>query len=202
MPLEDLGDDVLASALQAADAPMLCHLKAVSRVWRARVSNELCRRAACRAAGQPAPTSLDEIVDLDVELLQAAGRAHDAVVAGRQLPSLAWLRGWGFAVDVQAVRQADLGAGEEAEEEEEEGEGLTRISTALRTCTQGEGEPPLDLLLAAIVCAASGAVLRVPVQQLREGDLVELDLSDRGIDVGGGRLLALLLPAIKLVRLK
>ena len=155
-------------------------------------------RASASAAGQPAPSSLDEIVDLDVELLQAAGRSHDAVVAGRQLPSLARLRGWGFVVDVQAVRQEDLlqQAVQPAEAR------LTRMITALRTCTQGEGEPPLELLLVAVACAASGAVLRVPVQQLREGDLVELDLSDRGIDVGGGRLLALLLPAIKLVRLK
>ena len=57
---------------------------------------------------------------------------------------------------------------------------------------------------AAVACAAaSGEVLRIPVQQLREGDLVELDLSGRGVGVGGVRLLALLLPSCsKLVRLK
>ena len=76
-------------------------------------------------------------------------------------------------------------------------------SPALRVCVAGEGEPPLELLLAAVACAASGEVLGVPVQQLREGDLVELDLSGRGVSVGGVRLLALLLPSCsKLVRLK
>ena len=60
-----------------------------------------------------------------------------------------------------------------------------------------------QLLLAAVACAASGEVLSVPVQQLREGDLVELHLSKRDIRVGGERLLALLLPSCsKLVRLK
>ena len=76
------------------------------------------------------------------------------------------------------------------------------VSTALRACTQGEGEPPLELLLAAVVCAASGEVLRVPVQQLRESDLVELNLSGRNIGVCGGRLLGLLLPVCTLVRLE
>ena len=76
-------------------------------------------------------------------------------------------------------------------------------SPELRVCVAGEGEPPLELLLAAVACAASGEVLRVPVQQLREGDLVELDLSRRGVGVGGVRLLAFLLPSCsKLVRLK
>jgi len=64
---------------------------------------------------------------------------------------------------------------------------------ALRGCVAGEGEPPLELLLAAVACAASGEVLCIPVQQLREGDLVELDLSRRRISVDGVRLLVLLL---------
>ena len=196
-----MDNDALASTLQSADALMLCHLKAVSCAWRTRARDELCRRAACRAAGQPAPASLDLIVDLDVELLQAADRMYDAVVAGQQLPSLAWLRGWGFAVDVHAVRQADLEEG--AEEEEEEEEKLSRVVTKLCSFTQGEGEPPLELLLAAVVCAASGEVLCIPVQQLREqGDLFELDLSEQFIVVIGFRLLGLLLPACKLVSLK
>ena len=36
-----------------ADAPLLCRLKAVSRSWRVRSRNELCRRVSCRGAGQP-----------------------------------------------------------------------------------------------------------------------------------------------------
>ena len=84
---------MLVSALQVADTTLLCHIKAVSRAWRTRARSELCRRVSCLGAGKQAPASLDEIVELDVELLSAAGRAHEAAVGGGQLPSLAWLRG-------------------------------------------------------------------------------------------------------------
>ena len=206
-------EDVVVSALQAADTTLLCRLKAVSRAWRERARDQMCVRLSCRGAGQRAPTSLEEIDELDVELLSAAGRAHELVAAVLQLPSLARLRGWGFVVDVQAVRQVDLSHVKEEDDEEEDDEeedgdeeddkepGRT-VSTALRACTQGEGEPPLELLLAAVVCAASGEVLHVPVQQLRESDLVELNLSGRNIGVCGGRLLGLLLPVCTLVRLE
>ena len=135
---------------------MLCRLKAVSTAWRSLARNELCRRASCRGAGQLAPVSLDDIVDLDLEVLKAADRAHEAAVGGRRLPSLARLRGWGFVVDVQGLRQAELSGGnEEEEEEEEEWRGLQelrRVGQALQACVEGEGEPPPELLVAAIAC--------------------------------------------------
>ena len=53
---------------------------------------------------------MDSITDLDVECLNEAGRPWEVVVAGRQLAQLARLHGWGFVVDVQAVRQANLRA--------------------------------------------------------------------------------------------
>jgi hypothetical protein len=197
-------EDVLVLALQVADTTLLCRLKAVSQVWRTRARNELCSRVSCRGAGKQAPSSLDEIVELDVELLSAAGRAHEAVAAAVQLPSLARLRGWGFVVDMQKVRQADLSGIEEESEgyDDDENFKLT-VTRVLHRFTEGEGEPPIELLLVAVACAVSGEVLRVPVQQLREGNLVELDLSMQHVGVGGVWLLALLLPMCsKLVRLK
>ena len=202
-------EDAIVSALHEANPTLLCRLKGVSRAWRTRARNELCARVSCRSAGQAAPTSLDEIVELDLKLLSEAGRAHEVAAAGRHLLSLARLRGWGFVVDVQAVRQADLrqvkydvaplfhlGAPPPAD-------AALATSPALRGCVAGEGEPLLELLLAAVACAASGEALRVPVQHLRETDPVELDLSRLKIDVGGARLLALLLPTCnKLARLE
>ena len=93
---------------QEADVPLLCRLKAVTRAWRKRARNELCRRVSRCRTGPFAPASLDAIAELDVELLSAAGRAHEAAAAGRELPSLARLRGWGSVVDLQALRLADL----------------------------------------------------------------------------------------------
>ena len=62
----------------------------------------------------------------------------------------------------------------------------------LRSCIQGEGQPPNELLLAAVACAASGKVRGVPVQRLREDDAIdELDLHDSGIGVTGATLLGL-----------
>ena len=50
------------------------------------------RASAAAACIQPAPTKLDEITDLDVELLIEAGRPVTAR-AGRMLPGLAHLNG-------------------------------------------------------------------------------------------------------------
>ena len=57
-----------------------------------------------------------------MELLSATGRAHEAAAAGSQLPSLVRLRGWGFVVDVQALRQADLSGIEEEDDEDDDEE--------------------------------------------------------------------------------
>jgi len=189
-------DDVVELALQEVDAKALCQLKAVSAAWRARARRELCNRL-CHREGRPKPTGFAGITDLDVECLQDAGRPWDVVAAGRQLPQLARLHGFGFVVDVQAVRQADLMAGEEEDDDDEEQEDDdASLRAALRICIQGEGEPPDELLLAAVACAASGTVHGVPVQRLREDDAIgSLDLSDSSLDVFSAELLGLMLPA-------
>ena len=147
---------------------------------------------------------MDSITDLDVECLNEAGRPWEVVVAGRQLPQLARLHGYGFVVDVQAVREADLGAEEEEDddEEEEEDDDVAPIGgDTLRSCIQGEGQPPHELLLAAVACAASGRVHGVPVERLREDDEIdELDLRGSGIGATGATLLAFMLPAATSVR--
>ena len=59
----------------------------------------------CRREGQPAPALLELITDLDVELLDDAGRSWEVAAAGNLLPGLARLHGYGFVVDVAAVRE-------------------------------------------------------------------------------------------------
>ena len=104
--------DAMEAALGLVDVATLAELKGVTRSWRALAQRVLCSRL-CRRDGQPVPTRLDEITDLDVEQLIEAGRPGDAAVAGRMLPGLARLHGYGYVVDVAAVRAADLqnGAG-------------------------------------------------------------------------------------------
>jgi len=184
--------DVLDAALQEADPAALCQLKAVSVTWRTSARRELFNRLCCRE-GQPKPTGFANITDLDAECLQDAGRPWEVAVAGRQLPQLARLHGFGFVVDVRQVRQVDWGAEERFS---------TILRTTLRSCIQGEGDPPYELLLAAVACAASGTVHRVPVQRLREDDAIgELDLHRSALacirNVGNisAGLLGLMLPA-------
>ena len=185
--------EVLEVALQEADAAALCRLKAVSVAWCARARRELFNRLCCRE-GQPEPAGVASITDLDVQVLNDAGRPWEVVVAGRQLPQLARLHGFGLVVDVQAVRQAVR------DPNEMRGNGPLG-GAALRSCIQGEGEPPHELLLAAMACAASGTVRGVPVQRLRDDDAIdELDLHDSGLGVIGAALLGLMLPATTSVR--
>ena len=198
-------EDVLEAVLQEVHAAALRQLKPASVAWRAHARRELCNRLWVRLSrreGQPEPTGVDSITDLDVECLNEAGRPWEVVVAGRQLPQLARLHGYGFVVDVQAVREADL---EEEEDdyadEEEEDDDAPLGGIALRRCIQGKGDPPEKLLLAAVACAASGTVRGVPVQRLREDDAIgALSLSDSGIGVTGATLLGLMLPAATSVR--
>ena len=200
-------EDVLEAVLQKVHAAALRQLKAASVAWCAHVRRELCNRLWVRLSrreGQPEPAGVDSITDLDVKCLNEAGRPWEVVVAGRQLPQLARLHGWGFLVDVQAVREADLGAEEEENdddsEEEEEDADSPLGGDALRSCIQGEGDPPDELLLAAVACAASGTVRGVPVQRLREDEAIdELNLY-AGIGDTGATLLALMLPAATSVR--
>ena len=67
-----------------------------------------------------------------------------------------------------------------------------RCRHRLRGCASGEGEAPLELLLAA-ACAASTDVCGVPVEALRgDASPTELSIPGRGFGDVGARLLALL----------
>ena len=191
-----VSDDSMAVALAMVDIGTLVELKGVDHSWREHSRRELCSRL-CRNAGQPSPTQLSDVTDLNVECLAAGGRLWEATVAGRLLPSLTRLHGFGFVVDVAAVRAAQLP------------NGVTHAQTfggrSLRGCiTPEDGEPPIELLLAAVACAAQGHVWCIPVQRLRENiALGALDLSQLGFGPTGARLLSCLLPcATTLVSLK
>jgi Ran GTPase-activating protein (RanGAP) involved in mRNA processing and transport len=175
----------------------LAELKGVSRSWRALAQRVLCSRL-CRRDGQPVPTRLDEITDLDVEQLIEAGRPGDAAVAGRMLPGLARLHGYGYVVDVAAVRAADLQCGMGDWRRPSLLHGAAK--EALHSCISGEGEPPLRLTIAAVACAGLGVVCGIPVQQMREDSVTELDLSDRGLHVAAAMLIAYLLPATSVLK--
>jgi hypothetical protein len=135
-----------------------------------------------------------------VELLIEAGRPWEAARAGRLVPHLEQLTGYGFVVDVAAVRKVNLDddGGEEEEEEEEEEHRLlsAAVQAALRHCCTGEGEPPRALLLAAIACAGSGSVCGIPVEAMRADTLAELDLYDAWTGPEGAALIANLVPVM------
>jgi len=241
--------DAMEAALGLVDVATLAELKGVTRSWRTLAQRVLCSRL-CRRDGQPVPTRLDEITDLDVEQLIEAGRPGDAAVAGRMLPGLSRLHGFGYVVDVAAVRAANLqcgmgggmggmgmnpatiaaligyvGAGGMgmnpamiAAQMGVIGAGGMPLANpmmggamgdwrrhpsllhgaakdALNICISGEGEPPLRLTIAAVACAGSGVICGIPVQQLREDSVTELNLSDRGLHVPAAMLVAYLIPA-------
>ena len=147
-------EDAKEAALALVDVATLAELKDVTRSWRVLARRVLCSRL-CRHDGQPAPTRLEEITDLDVEQLIEAGRPGDAAVAGRMLPGLARLHGYGFVVDVAAVRAANLQSGDDVDIT---GMRHGTAKAALNSCISGEGEPPLRLMIAAVACAGSGVI--------------------------------------------
>jgi hypothetical protein len=167
-------------------------LKAVSAGWQQRARRalwDMCSRQSSR------PQSLDDVEELDVEELQHVG-LHEAVAAVRSMPNLARLRGYGFRVELngpQGLRQVALGEGDRSG---------PLGGAALRGCIhEGVGEPPHELLLAAVACAAPGEVLGVPVQQLRQRDAIgSLNLEDKPLGDIGAELLGLMLPAATSVR--
>ena len=141
------------------------------------------------------PQCLDDVEELDVEEFP-----REAVAAVRSMPNLARIRGYGFRVELkgpQGVEQAALGGADQ---------GGPLGGAALRGCIhEGEGEPPHELLLAAVACAARGTVNGVPVQQLREDDAIgSLNLNRMGVrqplGVIGAELLGLMLPAATSLR--
>ena len=129
--------DAMEAALGLVDVATLAELKGVTRSWRALAQRVLCSRL-CRRDGQPVPTRLDEITDLDVEQLIEAGRPGDAAVAGRMLPGLARLHGYGYVVDVAAVRAAYL---------------PYDVDAAAVRAADLQNWPPLRLRIAVVACA-------------------------------------------------
>ena len=177
LAMDDGADDEgnMMACLERCDAQTLCQLKAVSAGWQQRARRALFGRRSD--------------VEVDVEELQHIGR----LAAARQMPNLARLRGYGFTVELQAVGQADL-EGEEDNDDDDDDAPLGGVT--LRSCIQGEGEPPHELLLAAVACAARGTVRGVPVQRLREDDAIgSLNLERSGLGVISAELLGLMLPA-------
>ena len=187
--------DATEAALGLVDVATLVELKGLGGFWRALARRVLCTRL-CRRDGQPVPTQLGEITDLDVEQLIEAGRPGDAAVAGRMLPRLARLHGYGYVVDVAAARAANL--------RNSLGDRTGKLSgtakAVLNSCISGEGEPPLRLTIAAIACAGSGVICGIPVQRMREDSVTTLDLSDRGLHVAAAMLVAYLLPATSVLK--
>ena len=181
-------------ALGEVSGETLIELKGVGREWAALARRvlfkRLChRRDEQRPDEQYVANELGDVTDLNVTALADAGRACDLALAGQLLPNLERLRGDGFVVNIAKVRAADLPEDVLSPQSRPFG------GEALRGCITGDGEPPLDLLLAAIACAGSGVVRGTPVQQLRENDAIgDLNLSERGLGVNEARLLALLLP--------
>jgi hypothetical protein len=170
-------DDAKEAALGMVDVGTLAELKAVNRSWLVLARRVLCSRLS-RCEGQPLPTELAEITDLNIKVLVDAGRPWEAAAAGRMLPGLARLRWEGLTVNVAAVREVDL----ETPRQEREFLG-GRAKAALLSCIEGEGEPPLQLLLAAVACAGSGEIRGIPVQMMRNGHVSKLDLARRGIEL-------------------
>ena len=186
----------MMACLKRCDPLTLRQLKAVSAGWQQRARHALFDRLCSRQG--PRPERLDDVEELDVEELQHVGR-HELVAAVRQMPNLARLRGYGFTVELQAVRQAEGGV----DDNDDGADDAPLGDETLRSCIQGEGEPPHELLLAAVACAARGTVRGVPVQRLREDDLVDGEkgrLYLSGLGIISIELLSLMLPTAASVR--
>ena len=85
--------------------------------------------------------------------------------------------------------------GDDHDDEGDDADDAPLGGAALRSCIEGEGEPPNELLLAAVACAAPGTVRGVPVQELREdGAIGGLDEDNHDVNLNMG-LLILMLPA-------
>jgi hypothetical protein len=200
-----VNDDAAEAALGKVATPTLIELKGVNRAWRALGRRALCSRL-CRREGHADPRQLHDITELNLELLIEAGRPWEAARAGRLLLHLERLTGYGFVVDVAAVRKVDLdddGREVEWEWDEEEEEQLPipllrgPAKLALCSCVTGEGEPPLALLLGAIACAGSGEIRGIRVQQLRADALTNIDVhSENGIGPEGAILIARFIPVM------
>jgi hypothetical protein len=149
-----VNEDALEDALADADVPTLRALKGVSLAWRARARRVLCARL-CARVGLPLTSNLVEVTELDLSDSRAAGRLiADAADASRWLPNLAKVTGLGgFEVDVAALRRVES-SGEDSYPME-----------GVRACIRGEGEAPMEVLLAA--CVLRHGEAHVPANAFR-----------------------------------
>ena len=205
-PALPVNDDAAEAALAKVGVGTLIELKGVNRAWRTLARRALCSRL-CRREGRADPRQLDEITELNLEPLIEAGRPWEAARAGRLLLHLERLTGYGFSVDVAAVREVDL-EDEGDDEEEEEEEDLSRLlrgpakHALCSSFVTGEGEPPLALLLGAIACAGSGVIRGIPVEQMRADAFTDLIFENHHGDAPlllgpeGAMLLACFLPVM------
>tara|TARA_B100000795_G_C22774504_1_gene429376 strand:- start:949 stop:1764 length:816 start_codon:yes stop_codon:yes gene_type:complete len=225
--LDELPEDMIVQVVKSTDLSALCVLKAVGKVWCLRSRQELFARlySHSRESTNDAPWDT-----LNVEVLWATGRPHDVVAAGRVellewVGQLEWLHGYGFKVDVSALRKVELCSTHNSLSGLWEGTNNDIVTwspfetgPALRACfTPSDSMPPRELLLVTLACAGRGSPLGIPVQHLRDVDAdpddygdafnqadadgPELDLSDRTLDADHMQLLALLLPGSKVERL-
>jgi hypothetical protein len=199
-PALPVNDDAAEAALAKVAVGTLIELKGVSRAWRALGRRALCSQL-CGRIGHADPRQLDEITELN---LIEAGQSWEAARAGRLLLRLERLTGYGFVVDVAAVREVDLDDDRGEIEEEEEEQDLFRLlrgpaKHALCSCVTGEGSPPLKLLFGAIACAGSGEIGGIPVEHMRADMLTNLDLADcrkEAIGPEGAMLVASFIPVM------
>ena len=149
-----VNEDALEDALADADVPTLCALKGVSLAWRARARRVLCARL-CARIGLPLTSNLAKVTELNLSDSRAASRLFaDAADASRWLPNLAKVTGLGgFEVDVAALRSVASSYD------------CSYPTSTVRACIHGEGETPMEVLLAAFVLRHGEA--RVPVNAFR-----------------------------------
>jgi len=149
-----VNEDALEDALADADVPTLRALKGVSLAWRARARRVLCARL-CARVGLPLTSNLVEVTELDLSDSRADGRLFaDAADASRWLPNLAKVTGLGgFEVDVAALRRV-ASSGEDS-----------YPMAGVRACIRGEGEAPMEVLLAT--CVLRHGEARVPANAFR-----------------------------------
>ena len=198
------------ACLKRCDAHTLRRLKAVSAGLQQRARRALWDRLLdmCpQRTDRDRPQCLDDVEELDVEKFP-----REAVAAVRSMPNLVRARGYGFWVLLKGPRGVggpEVGANRLLWSPRSPWSAVGRADQTgplggalLRRCIhEGEGEPPHELLLAAVACGARGEVGRVPVQQLREdaiGRTLKLDHKD--LNVIELELLGLMLPAATSLR--
>ena len=162
-----VNEDALEDALADADVPTLRALKGVSLAWRARARRVLCARL-CARVGLPLTSNLVKVTKLDLSDSRAAGRLFaDAADALRWLPNLAKVTGLGgFEVDVAGLRRVARRVASSSGSEEYFDGPPPYPMAGVRACIRGEGEVPMEVLLAA--CVLRDGKAHVPAGAFRD----------------------------------